>query len=71
MGCKPCAARAAARGTQPAAWRTANAVDAGTGKQYEVLTASGTVVNRRFDTLVAATDYARRIGGSTRPASGA
>lgn len=65
--CSPCAARAAAKAARgPAPWRTAGAVDAATSKHYEVLSAAGTPVGRQFSSLLAATEYARRIGGSTR-----
>lgn len=43
------------------------AAQAGAGTSYEVLNARGAPTGRRFTSLVAATGYARNIGGSTRP----
>jgi hypothetical protein len=45
----------------------ASGVDAGSYKEYEVITARGTSTGRRFTSLVAASGYAARIGGTTRP----
>ena len=40
---------------------------AGAGGEYEVLTAAGRSTGRKFTSLVAASAYATRINGSTRP----
>lgn len=45
----------------------AAAAQAATAPSYEVLTARGAPTGRTFSSLVAATEYAGRIGGSTRP----
>lgn len=46
----------------------AQAAQAATAVQHEVLNARGTPTGRKFSSLVAATGYAQRIGGSVRPA---
>lgn len=69
--CKPCAARAKTNRTatfrQPAGAASAAGAAAGTSGQYEVLNARGASTGRTFTSLVAASSYAQRIGGSTRP----
>lgn len=44
-----------------------DAAQVGTSSMYEVLTAAGNPTGRRFTSFVAASGYAARIGGSTRP----
>lgn len=66
------------RGNRTTTFRTAAtdtrnsqaAAQAGAGLLYEVITARGTATGRRFSSLVAATGYAQRIGGTTRPVTG-
>lgn len=53
--------------SSPAARTSGAAAQAGSSTMYEVLTARGTPTGRRFSSLVAASGYARRIGGSTQP----
>lgn len=43
------------------------AVDAGSSGSYEVIDASGRSTGRKFDSLLAAAGYARRLGGTTKP----
>jgi len=64
--CGPCAARSRAGG-DPSFRASGAAAQAAAAPQYEVITAAGTPTGRRFTSLVAATGYANRIGGSTRP----
>lgn len=67
--CKPCAAGAARRATfRTPSSGSADAAQAGGSPVYEVVNAAGEGTGRTFDSLVAATGYARRIGGTTRPA---
>lgn len=65
--CKPCARRGQSVGTFRIPADAGDAAQAGAGSSYEVLTASGQSTGRRFPSLIAATQYAQRIGGSTRP----
>lgn len=51
-----------------AATDSQRAAQAAVGTMYEVLTARGATTGRKFSSLVAATNYARNINGSTRPA---
>jgi predicted alpha/beta-hydrolase family hydrolase len=44
------------------------AAQIGSATMYEVVTAAGKSTGRKFSSLVAATGFATRIGGSTRPA---
>lgn len=45
-----------------------NATQAGsTVQQFEVLDGAGRGTGRKFSSLIAATSYAKRLGGSTRP----
>ncbi len=69
--CKPCAARARQNKTAtfrvPAGAESAAGASAGSTATYEVVSARGTSTGRRFTSLVAATQFAQRIGGTTRP----
>lgn len=65
--CKPCAARGAARAGTFRIPADGAAAQAGAGSQYTVLTASGASTGRTFTSLLAAQQYAQRIGGTTRP----
>lgn len=57
------------KGAAPVSRTDANAraVAAGSSQTYEVVKANGTSTGRRFTSLVAASGYASRIGGTTRP----
>jgi hypothetical protein len=61
-----CAGRKAAEPISRAE-SSARAVQAGSFQEYEVLNARGQTTGRKFTSLVAASGYASRIGGSTRP----
>lgn len=52
------------RRVQPSASAAQRAVES----QHEVIDASGRPTGRKFTSLVAASSYAKRIGGKTRPA---
>lgn len=62
--CKPCSARAAIPRLDLARARAAAVASA---PEYEVLDAKGKPTGRYFTSLVAATGFANRIGGTTRP----
>lgn len=72
MACKTCGSQIqrdydALRARNAAARPSGEAAQAAVATNYEVLTASGTPSGRRFSSLVAASSFASRIGGSTRP----
>lgn len=62
--CKPCQAGAVIPRLDAVAGRAAAAAGA---REHEVLDARGKPTGRRFSSLVAASQFAQRIGGTTKP----
>lgn len=69
MACARCGSNNTASFRSPSTGQAAaDATAAATGVSYEVLDSNGRATGRTFSSLIAASGYARRLGGSTRPA---